>query len=273
MPELPEVETIVKDLFSNVINKKITTLKVFPGSERLFLQHTPVYFKKRLMNNTINHLSRHGKYIIFHLSEKKFLIMHLRMTGSMSISNRKDQQLRYEKIRIIFSDNTAISFMDIRKFGTIDVVDSLDILRTKLGPDAISDEFNVEFLANQLKRKQSSIKAALLDQKIAAGIGNIYADEACWDAKISPLAPAASLKKKQILQLCSSIKIVLNNSISNRGTSINNYMDLEGNQGYHQTKVAVYGRNGEPCIRCKTLIIKIRIAGRGTFYCPKCQNE
>jgi formamidopyrimidine-DNA glycosylase len=195
------------------------------------------------------------------------------MTGSMSISNVKDTQLPYEKIRIIFSDNTAISFMDIRKFGTIDVFNSLDILKDKLGPDAISDEFNTKFLTGQLKKKQSSVKAALLDQRIAAGVGNIYADEACWDARISPLAPAASLKKKQINQLCNSIKIVLNNSISNRGTSINNYMDLAGNQGYHQTKVAVYGRNGEPCIRCKSIIKKIRVVGRGTFYCPKCQNK
>ena len=273
MPELPEVETIVKDLLGAVLNKKIVALKVFPGSERLFIKHRSSYFKKQLINHSVSHLSRHGKYIIFHLSEKKFLIMHLRMTGSMSVSTRKNSQLKYEKIRIIFSDDTAISFMDIRKFGTIDIVNTLDILKDKLGPDAISDEFNVEFLVDQLKRKQSSIKAALLDQRIAAGVGNIYADEACWDAKINPLAPAASLKKKQINQLCNSIKMVLNNSISNRGTSINNYMDLAGNQGYHQTKVAVYGRNGEPCIKCRSIIIKIRVVGRGTFYCPKCQNK
>ena len=273
MPELPEVETIVKDLLPNVINKKIAAFKVFSGSERLFIKHTSSYFKNQLIHHSINNLSRHGKYIIFHLSEKKFLIMHLRMTGSMKMVTKIDNQLQYEKIRIIFTDDTAIAFMDIRKFGTIDIVSNLDVLKTKLGPDAISEGFNVEFLTSQLKRKQSSVKAALLDQKIAAGVGNIYADEACWDAKINPCKSASSLQKKQIQQLCNSIKNVLQNSISNRGTSINNYMDLAGNQGYHQTKVAVYGRNGEPCIRCKATIKKIRIVGRGTFYCPRCQKK
>ncbi|MFB0900539.1 MAG: bifunctional DNA-formamidopyrimidine glycosylase/DNA-(apurinic or apyrimidinic site) lyase [Dehalococcoidia bacterium] len=272
MPELPEVETIKRDLESKVKKRLIKSINIFEGSERLFIKKDINFFSTALIGNKIDCLSRHGKYLIFSISNKKYLIVHLRMTGSISINPSNSPMAPYEKIRFNFDNNFSMSLMDIRKFATIDIYSNLVNFNQRIGPDSISHDFNPAFLKSKLVARKSSIKSALLDQSIAAGVGNIYADEACWDAGINPLQKAFLLNDDEINRLCASIKNVLFESINNRGTTINNYKDLLGNSGYHQTKVAVYGRVDKKCLRCSQKIIKTRVVGRSTFYCSKCQE-
>ncbi|MDG1989821.1 MAG: DNA-formamidopyrimidine glycosylase [Dehalococcoidia bacterium] len=273
MPELPEVETIIRDLKPSVIGQEIKSLKIFDGSNRLFLKNNLSFFHKYLIGQTIRDINRHGKYIIFCLSSLSNFVVHLRMTGSFTILHTNAPVVPYEKLRINFCTNLSMSLIDIRKFATIDISNDANFLVSKLGPDAISRGFNAKFLQSKFIKRNSSVKSALLDQKIAAGVGNIYADEACWAANINPLSRASLLNLDQIELLCKSIKLVLRESISNRGTTINNYKDVLGNSGYHQTRVAVYGRLDKPCFKCKTKISKIKVVGRATYFCPKCQKN
>ena len=273
MPELPEVETIIRDLKPSVIDQEIKSIKTFNGSERLFLKNNLIFFHEHLTGQTIRNINRHGKYIIFCLSNFSNFIVHLRMTGSFAIVPTNAQEIAHEKLRINFCTNLSMSLIDIRKFATIEISNDSNFLIAKLGPDAISKGFNAKFLQRKFIKRNSSVKSALLDQKIAAGVGNIYADEACWAANINPSTHTSLLSFNQIELLCKSIKLVLRESISNRGTTINNYKDVLGNSGYHQTRVAVYGRIDKPCFKCKTKIRKIKVIGRATYFCPKCQKN
>lgn len=286
MPELPEVETVRIGLKKLIIAKKITNIsydwpKSFPNSES--------DLKNFLIAATIKDVRRRAKVLIIDLNTQYSLVIHLKMTGQLVyrgdenfgaghpsdslIGNLPDKSTR---VTIDFDDESQLFFNDQRKFGwmrllpTIEVP-NIDFMR-KVGPEPLEKSFTDKILYDQLqRRKNSRIKAALLDQTVLAGIGNIYADESLWGAKIHPETKVGQLTKLQVKKLYTEIVTVLNLSIEKGGSTDRNYVNAEGKKGSYIEFAKVFRRENLPCPRCASTIIKTRAAGRGTHLCPKCQ--
>ena len=285
MPELPEVQTVVNDLSETITGDQITgfwtnlkksiTLKI--GEAKLNSKD----LVKIVTGLEIVKVERIGKYIVLTMTKGFSLLLHLRMTGKLIVENKKNQtQLQQNKhVHNIFflKKNGALTFDDVRKFGTIDLINTSERENfkgiAKLGADPFSKKFTLEYLAKNISQKKKSIlKEFLLNQEIISGIGNIYASEILFDAKIDPNRKAGSLSKKETFFLHASIKKILHKAIQMRGTSISDYRDASGKKGSFQTVLNVYKRNGQPCKKCATIILKTIHGQRSTFYCPKCQK-
>jgi len=272
MPELPEVETTRKHLEPAIVGRRITDVTIHAGAERLAMTHAARELETALTGRTVEALSRHGKYLLAALDDGRTWVLHLRMSGSLVVAPT-DEPDRYERARVVFSDGTVLRFNDLRKFGTWHLVEDPRDAMPNVGPDALSEEFSVGWLRDHLARRSVAVKSALLDQKVAAGVGNIYADEACYIAGVDPRTAANQLGPRRVRRLHAAVIEALDRSLSDGGTTFSDYVDGLGGEGLHKTRVHVFRRDGEPCDRCGTEIRKIRLGGRGTHFCPRCQRR
>jgi formamidopyrimidine-DNA glycosylase len=273
MPELPEVETIRRDLEPLLVGRRLSRVRIHRGAERLAITHAPRELERALDGRKVEAIGRHGKYLLVQLDDGRTWVIHLRMTGSLVHTDAEQPAAAFERARVDLDDGSSIRLNDMRKFATWHLVGDPSEAMPKSGPDALSEECSVAWLRGRFKtRRQSSIKAALLDQSVCAGIGNIYADEALWIAKVDPRTPAAELHPRQVAALHAALLETLHDSLGNRGSSFSNYRDGLGGEGLHHIRVHVFRRAGQPCERCGHEIEKIRLAGRGTHFCPRCQG-
>ncbi len=272
MPELPEVETIRRDLTPLLVGRRIEAVRIHPGAERLAVTHAPRALEAALTGRTVTALTRHGKYLVATLDDGRAWVLHLRMTGSLVHAPVEAPTDRFERARVDLDDGTSLRFNDLRKFGTWHLVEDPAEAMPRTGPDALAPDFTVARLREQLARRSVPVKTALLDQQVVAGIGNIYADEACFRARIDPRTPANALGPRHIARLHSAVLAALEASIADRGSSFSDYRDGLGAQGLHHVRVHVFRRTGEPCHECGTAIERVRLGGRSTHFCPRCQK-
>lgn len=287
MPELPEVETVVRGLNRLILKKKITQVKhdwpkSFPNLEK--------DVNDFMIGAEIFKVQRRGKAIIIKLNNGWALVTHLRMTGQIVYRGEEnwgaghpnddflnDLPNKSTRVEIDFEDQTKLFFNDQRKFGYMKLlpepeVEELSFFQ-KLGPEPLEDNFTVEiFKERLLKKKNSLIKPTILDQSVIAGVGNIYADEALWRAKIHPETRIKDFLNVDFKNLHESIRFVMNKSIEKGGSTDRNYVNADGLRGNYLEYAAVYHKNGQPCKRCGTEISKIRVGGRGTHFCENCQK-
>ncbi|MCY3674142.1 MAG: bifunctional DNA-formamidopyrimidine glycosylase/DNA-(apurinic or apyrimidinic site) lyase [Paracoccaceae bacterium] len=282
MPELPEVETVRKGLQQYMEGQSIGKVEVFTSKLRWEL---PGSFEKNLSNQTITTIARRGKYLILEVSNGHCLIVHLGMTGSFAIFSTKgfpkyDNSRRDKHDHVVFHlrNGTVIAYNDPRKFGMMDLIPESELsiyppLKT-LGVEPLGNGFDEKYLKYHLDRRSSPVKNFLLDQKVIAGIGNIYASEALWRAGISPRRKANRISQKKAGLLVTAIRDVLNDAIKSGGSTLRNYRSVAGNLGYFQHQFCVYDQEGEPCSNenCDGQIHRIVQTGRSTFYCPSCQK-
>jgi formamidopyrimidine-DNA glycosylase len=274
MPELPEVETIVNDLRPRIEGRRFTAVSIYCPE---MVHHTSVEgLKRHLAGQVIKEVTRRGKYLIFRLASGEALILHLRMTGSLLLRQKGDPSLEsspYVRATFGLDDGTEILFTDRRKLGTISLVKDENEEIGKLGPEPFDPKFTLEFLAKQLRNRKAPIKAVLCDQEFIAGIGNMYADEALFFSRIHPLREANSLSFEELKRLHKAIREVLTRAISNGGASISDYRRPGGEQGRQQYAFYAAHRGGQTCKVCATPIERIAVRNRGTYFCPKCQEE
>jgi formamidopyrimidine-DNA glycosylase len=287
MPELPEVETVRRQLASRIIGKKITDVTVRDWKS----VRNDRYFPQAVSGREITALDRVGKYLLFTLDKPdSFLVCHLRMTGRLIfVPANSDTQLggghslpeppqsqphKHTRIIFTFADNSQLFFNDMRKFGYVVRADKEEIndIKSKLGPEPRTREYTPAVLKDVLADRNTSVKAALLKQKDIAGLGNIYVDEACWRAGIRPDRTAGDVTNKEIQRLYDATQSVLTDALSYGGTTFENFADTNGEHGNFTDQLSVFGRDGKACPRCDAKIEKIRTAGRGTHVCPQCQT-
>jgi formamidopyrimidine-DNA glycosylase len=269
LPELPEVETIRRDLIRDVKGKKIRDLEIL--NPRVIKQPRPAEFKRRIKGAAFRDFLRRAKILIGQLSSGDYLVVHLRMTGQLIYSTQKEKGAR---IIFILSNNHYLNFNDQRLFAEMRLVESWRNLKfvRQLGPEPLGNEFTIRRFQNMLSLKKTKIKPLLMDQTFIAGIGNLYAQEALFLAGILPWRAANELKDKEIARLYWTIQKVLQEGIQYRGSSVDNYVDGQGQRGSYHLRLKVYDRKGKQCLKCKTKIEKISLGGRGTCFCPRCQQ-
>jgi len=265
MPELPEVETIRNELAPYVIGRTVSGLS-FPW-EGIVRQPSLEEFRARLIGQRITGLGRRGKYLIFSLSGGQALIIHLKMTGSLWLREPE----KFVRAIIHLDDGTNVYFRDPRKFGIMWLVDDTESVARKLGPEALGKEFTAEVLAERLKNRTAPIKALLCDQSLVAGIGNMYADEALFAAKIHPMRAGESLSEEEVKRLCKAIRQVLAAGIHDKGASTDTYFRPSGEPGTAHSRFRVAHRRGESCPVCGTPLERLPVRNRGSYFCPKCQ--
>jgi len=270
MPELPEVETIVRGLREPLVGRRFTGLRI--GWENLIAKPTAEEFKRRIVGQKILDMKRRGKYLVFALSGGESLIIHLRMTGQLLIRNSGDELDKHDHLIFELDDGRELRFNNVRKLGRVYLVDDEDEVMGKLGPEPLDDDFTPADFAALLCGKRGMIKPLLLNQRFIAGIGNIYADEALFAARIHPERRADTLTAEEIERLYDAICQVLRQGIENRGTTFSTYRDAEGKEGRNQEYLRVFRRTDQPCPRCGTPIKRTVVGGRGTYFCPKCQR-
>ncbi|MGE0134223.1 MAG: bifunctional DNA-formamidopyrimidine glycosylase/DNA-(apurinic or apyrimidinic site) lyase [Dehalococcoidia bacterium] len=274
MPELPEVETIRRDLEPLLIGRTITRVDVHPGAERLTITHSSRAFEQELAGRRVEGIGRHGKYLLIALDDGRTWVVHLRMTGSLVHRGASEGPGRFERACIDLDDGMSLRFNDMRKFGTWHLVEDPRDAMPGTGPDALSEGCSTSWLRERFRtRRLAPVKAVLLDQSVCAGVGNIYADEALWIARIDPRARAATISARRVAALRAALTQTLTDSLSDRGSSFSDYRDGLGAEGLHHVRVHVFRRDGQPCERCGSTIAKVRVAGRGTHYCPRCQRR
>ena len=266
MPELPEVETIKRELKRAVLGKSIIEVKINNPNVIKGMQRGD--FLKHLKNVRINNIIRKGKLLIFELSSGKYLLIHLKMTGQLIFPGGKQQA----RISFKLSDNKWLDFNDRRLLGELRVVDDWKSIKfvQELGPESFS--LTVDKFKEMLAGKKTKIKPLLMDQTFISGVGNLYAAEALFRARIHPARQANLLSDAEKQRLLKQINIVLNEAIKYKGSSVDQYVQLSGQAGDYVRYHKVYDRKGKPCFVCKTRIKRIALGGRGTYFCPKCQK-
>ncbi len=271
MPELPEVETVVRGLRQPLVGR--TVVGMWYDSLRTIHSPDPDSFAARVVGQTFRAVDRRAKYILCQM-DHDLLVVHLKMTGRLYVvpDAAVSEADRWLHFSLQLDNGTQLRFSDARKFGFVSLTPTFEQISPALGPEPLGDAFTPEVLHDRLQGRARSIKALLLDQAFLAGVGNIYADEALFRAQISPLRPANSLTDAEIRALYTAIRDALNAGIEMEGASINWYRKPDGTQGEAQNHLYVYGRDGDPCERCGETIVKIRVAQRGTHYCPACQH-
>jgi len=268
MPELPEVETIVRDLSKSVLRKRFFDVIVH---DAFLLRQKPEDFIRRIKNQSIDRISRRGKAIIVHLSSGDFLVIQLMMTGQLTVGNLEDKHTR---IKFAFADGTCLLYNDQRRFGQLRVVGNLNEIKhfNILGPEPFSKEFTAAFMREAFQKTTRPIKNVLLDHTFVAGIGNIYACEILFRSQLSPKRQARRINVSETKIIHRRITEVLNEAIDYRGSSIRNYRDGAGKKGKFNERLAVYARQGLPCPQCQKPVKRIVQSGRSTFYCGHCQK-
>jgi formamidopyrimidine-DNA glycosylase len=275
MPELPEVETIRTRLAPRLEGRRLERVEIV--DPRLTRPEPPEAIAAALEGERIVRVSRRGKYLVFEFESGRHLLVHLRMTGNVEHPAQGGLAADpYRRAVVSLDDGSDVAYRDVRRFGTWDLLEPGDLedyfAVRRLGAEPLERGFTTRALTQALEGRRAPIKAALLDQRAAAGVGNIYADEALWRARLHPLRPAGSLTTGEIARLRKAIRAALEMGIARQGASLRDYRDPEGRRGRMQDEFKVYGRGGEPCPRCGTPIEKTRAGGRGTWFCPHCQR-
>src|SRR6202162_106032 len=298
MPELPEVETIVRDLRPQLAGRRIESVKLTRDPairKRLVRYPSATRFVRSLRGRTIRSVERRGKYLVMPLDERgvaprdgrfsangafetsERFVVHLGMTGYLRVWEPEEAPVKHTHLRVLLDSGLELRYDDPRQFGRLLLGTQEELVAgrafpAKLGPEPIHGDLTAAEFDKIVKSRRRPIKSALLDQSFLAGVGNIYADEACFRAGIRPSRWTHRLTARERRALYSSIQEVLENSIAARGSSIINYVDAFGVRGGNQEKLLVYGRRGEPCVKCGTPLAGPRLAGRGTVYCRKCHR-
>lgn len=272
MPELPEVETIRRSLQPNLIGRRIAAVVriAWPGT---IAAPSPEEFSERLQGREIVAIDRRAKYLIIHLDQDEALVVHLRMTGQLTVVDATAEPDKHTHVVLRLDTGQQIFFRDMRKFGRIWLLDreGLSALDRKLGPEPLDDALTAEVFRALIRRRKGRLKQLLLDQAVIAGLGNIYVDEALWLAQLHPLATVGMISDAQLDALYTAIREVLNGGIEKRGTTFSNYRDALGAKGSNQNYLNVYDRKNQPCMRCGSPIERIVVVQRGTHICAYCQ--
>lgn len=274
MPELPEVETIAKDLRdAGIINEKIDDIAVF--WKKSIAIPSPNEFCKRLCGQTITSIKRRAKYLWFGLSNGDSLFLHLRMTGRLLLATSEAPRSPHEHLILSFVSKRQLRYHDTRKFGRWYLVADPKTILNKLGPDPFDPEFTLANFKHRIQGKKRQLKPLLLDQSFIGGLGNIYVDEALWEAKLHPQTLCNALSSNEIILLYQAIHVVLKRGLKAQGTTLgkgtNNFYRLDGSRGKHQLILNVFRRTSLPCPRCGSKILRLIIAQRSTHLCPSCQ--
>jgi formamidopyrimidine-DNA glycosylase len=275
MPELPEVETIRRQLAPVLVRRRIERVEV--RDPRWCSPAPPEAVEDALRGRLIERLGRRGKYLVVSLEDDVHLAMHLRMTGNLLLVGPEAEEPAHLRVVLQLDNGKRVLFVDVRRFGTGDVLLGSDALAeyfaSRLGVEPLSPDFTAAALRALARGRRQPVKAFLLTQERVAGVGNIYADEALFRARIHPLRPVGTLKRPQIEALRDAVVATLEAGIDAKGASIDDYRHVDGAQGSFQDRFLVHTREGEPCPRCGTPIRKLRAAGRGTYVCPRCQRR
>lgn len=275
MPELPEVETIRKTLKRHVLNKEISDIEVYWGKIIKYPDDIE-HFKQIVIGQSIRDVKRKGKFLIFEL-DTDMLVSHLRMEGKYFVNQTGIERDKHTHVIFNFTDGSSLNYNDVRKFGTMHVFPKEDYLEVKplnqLGPDPFEETYELTYLIEKLLKTTRYIKAALLDQTIIAGLGNIYVDEVLFRAGIHPEKRANTLTEEQIELIYKYSYDVLKEAVHQGGTTIRSYVDGEGEMGLFQQELFVYGQENEACKNCGDIIEKFKSSGRGTHICPTCQSK
>lgn len=273
MPELPEVETVRRHLVPVLEGAGIVRATI--TDPRLTRPFAPELVAAELEGERIARVERRGKYLIVRFESGRVLLVHLRMTGSFRSAPRGSLADDPHRRAILTMDNGSdVGYRDVRRFGTWELLEPGEeesYLGVRLGPEPLERELSAARLAARLQGRRASLKAALLDQRTVAGLGNIYVDEALWRARLHPRRLAGSLDGEEVRRLHRAVRDALRLGIANQGSTLSTYALPDGATGRMQDEFRVYGRGGEPCERCGTLLERLVVAGRGTTYCPRCQ--
>jgi formamidopyrimidine-DNA glycosylase len=267
VPELPEVETIRGQLAPRLEGRVLSRVEIL--DPRLTRPHDLFEVVEELEGDRVASVGRRGKYLVLRLASGLALLVHLRMTGSFGF-----EPASHERAVVELDDGTRLVYRDVRRFGTWLVLEDAELdpyLSAKNGPEPLGPRFTSGWLRSRLAARRAPVKAVLLDQRVVAGLGNIYADEALWRARVSPLRPASDLSGEEVGRVHRAIRAALRTGIARQGSTLRDYATPEGDSGTMQEEFRVYGQDGEPCPRCGTQIAKTRVGGRGTWYCPRCQ--
>ena len=273
MPELPEVETVVRDLRPRLVGKRLASLRVGMKSLR---QAWSRRWNKQLVGRSVRAVERRGKWILLDLGGP-WLLVHLGMTGQFLVAPADVPRQNHTHLIFTLDDGMhELRFRDIRRFGSAALYPDRAAIdeyfaRQRLGPEPF--DVDPDYWRTALAKTERNLKAILLDQRVVAGVGNIYADESCFDARLHPATLGCRLKPRQVETLRTTIALVLARAIQKRGSSIRDYVGGSGLMGQYQDEFRVYGRTGEPCLHCRTPIQRIVLAGRSTHFCPRCQKK
>lgn len=297
MPELPEVETVARDLQGEVAGATIVGATV-NWDRTIRHPQPPERFADEVRDATIKKVTRRAKTVLMHLEDGRVLTVALRMTGALLVVPDTTPEDRYARVVFDLADGRQLRYRDVRKFGRIGLwpggglrsVGAGRGSRSKRtaegrgryrigevfsghGPEPLTRSFSAERFAERLKGRSARLKALLLDQSFIAGVGNIYADEALWRARLHPLRAADTLDAADVRRLHRSVRQVLRQAVANRGSSVSDYVDAKGERGSNADRLAVYRRTEQPCFRCGTRIKRIVVTQRSTHFCPRCQVE
>ena len=270
MPELPEVETIRRDLEKEIVGHKIVDLWYDVPK---MLQPSPQTVETIIGRHFVS-AGRIGKLLLLGIENDGTVGIHLKLSGRLFIRKQTDPEDRFTHVTFKFEDGRELRFTEVRKFGYVKLIENtgdLEKITSEFGPDPWTKDYTLDVLKNVLVKSSRPTKVLIMDQKKIAGVGNIYADEALWYAKIHPETSGNKVAAKQVEELYTGIIKALEQGIEDRGTSIDDYLDIYGKPGNHAKNLNVFRNEGNPCPRCGTEIKKIRVGGRGTHYCPQCQ--
>jgi len=274
MPELPEAETIVRDLQHRIIGRSITSTKVVKAD--ILAGATPTRFVRALKNKTIQSVTRRAKKIVIHFTHDVILTVSLGMTGRLVVSTAaRARDLRHVAVRFTLDDGSQLLYDDSRRFGRLELftADSWEARQNaSLGVEPLSDDFTADRLFELTRTSITPIRNWLLDQRRVVGVGNIYAAEALYRAGIRPTRRAKTLRRAEAARLRDTLRGVLAAAIRKRGTTLNDYRDASGEEGGFSGRLQVYDRAGKPCPKCRTPIKRIVLTNRSAFYCPQCQS-
>ena len=271
MPELPEVES-VRLLLAPALEGR-TFERVEIADVRLTRPVDPLEVAVELTGERVEQVDRRGKYLILRFESGRALLVHLRMTGAFLLDAAAEDAHRRALVEL--DDGSSLAYRDVRRFGTWLLLEPDEVgayVDARVGREPLADAYRAKHLAQALAGRRAPIKAALLDQRTVAGVGNIYADEALWRARVHPLTRAQDLDVEEVAAVYRGVRAALRAGLRRQGSTLRDYRLPDGGEGGAQHEFKVYGRAGEPCDRCGTPIDKIRVAGRGTWYCPACQT-
>jgi formamidopyrimidine-DNA glycosylase len=271
VPELPEVETVARGLAGAIVDKTIASVDVL--LPRVAVAPAGEEFAEALRGQRVAAVGRRGKYVVLDFASRRRLVVHLRMTGRLIVQRAgTDEALPYTRVLLRFTDGSRVCFADVRTFGRMRLLGAGEGWDADGGLEPLSQGFTSEAFLSMLSGRRTAIKTFLLDQSQIAGIGNIYACEALWEAGIRPSRRSHTISKPAGRRLHGAIRSVLQRAVAARGTSVDDYVDAEGLKGGFQNQLAVYGRLGEPCPRCESRIVRTVIGQRGTWWCRRCQK-
>ncbi|MDR6226577.1 DNA-formamidopyrimidine glycosylase [Desmospora profundinema] len=274
MPELPEVETVKRTLETLIVGKTIE--KVTVDLPRIIQEPPdPALFEALLAGRTVTGVGRRGKFLRIFV-DPWIIVSHMRMEGRYSVVRRQEPVAKHTHVRFHFTDGSELRYNDVRQFGTMHLYRQGEDLErpplNKLGPEPLSDTFTLDVFRQRLSNRKTTIKALLLNQAVVSGLGNIYVDEALFEAGIHPERAVPEVTEEELKRLHAAIRSTLIKAVEAGGSSVRSYVNGKGEMGMFQLQIQVYGRKGEPCLHCGEPIAKTLVAGRGTHLCPRCQR-